>query len=94
MKSREAKLVKLKGGLRHLAYDYTTGSLGRLPWQHVQSLQYLLVIDTPHQFNKGRQAAQAGLCLLDSLLTGYFAHCLVKTSGPATVTLLLWGFFT
>lgn len=31
MESTETKLVKLKGGLRHLAYDYSPGSLGRLP---------------------------------------------------------------
>lgn len=66
---------------------------GRLPWQHFQSLQYLHVIDTSHQFNKGREAAQAGPCLLYGLLIDYFAHCVVKTSEPATGTPLIRGFF-
>ena len=44
--------LKLKGGFRHLTYNYSPGSLGRFPWQHFQHLMYLHVIDTSHQFSQ------------------------------------------
>lgn len=43
----------------------------------------------PIDSTKAENAARVGLRLLDGLPTDYFAHCLVKTLEPTTLTFLM-----